>query len=198
MTDRTEQTEVLLNLYHFKENDIGLPIHSFTNGDYDCYIDALIMLLHAKDQALYTGFPIYENEENQKYIPALSTLVLLSSMNILNVLDGIKNSLLLPISYMDFFAERYSKAKETSLVSPGKLVNVNNQLTLIQNDFSHIEIWERIIDFCTECKKMEIYTEIHDLSTFRYECIKNHIKNSFTLLFFLFYTLNLAYKKNAL
>lgn len=159
MTDRTEQTEVLLNLYHFKENDIGLPIDSFTNGDYDRYIDALIMLLHAKDQALYTGFPIYENEENQKYIPALSTLVLLSSMNILNVLDGIKNSLLLPISYMDFFAERYSKAKETSLVSPGKLVNVNNQLTLTQNDFSHIEIWERIIDFCTECKKMEISDE---------------------------------------
>ena len=42
MTDRTEQTEVLLNLYHFKENDIGLPIDSFTNGDYDRYIDALI------------------------------------------------------------------------------------------------------------------------------------------------------------
>ena len=115
MTDRTEQTEVLLNLYHFKENDIGLPIDSFTNGDYDRYIDALIMLLHAKDQALYTGFPIYENEENQKYIPALSTLVLLSSMNILNVLDGIKNSLLLPISYMDFFAERYSKQRRQVL-----------------------------------------------------------------------------------
>lgn len=46
-----------------------------------------------------------------------------------------------------------------------------------------------------QCKKMEIYTEIHDLSAFRYGCIKNHIKNPFTLLFFLFYTLNLAYRK---
>ena len=159
MTDRTTHIKTLLNLYHFKEGQTGLPVDSFINGDYDRYIDALTMLLYKKDQALYTGLPIYENEENQKYIPALSTLVLLSSMNILNVLDGIKNSLLLPISYMDFFAERYSKAKETSLVSPGKLVNVNNQLTLIQNDFSHIEIWERIIDFCTECKKMEISDE---------------------------------------
>ena len=160
MTDRTEQTETLLNFYHFKENETGLPIDSFTNGDYDRYIDALTMLLHAKDQAFYTGLPIYEDEENQKYIPTLSTLVLLSSMNILNVLDGIKNNLLLPTSYMDFFAERYSKAKEISFVSPGKLVNVNNQLTLIENDFSHVEIWERIIDFCTECKKMCIRDRI--------------------------------------
>lgn len=156
MTDRTEQTETLLNFYHFKENEAGLPVDSFTNGDYDRYIDALTMLLHAKDQAFYTGFPIYEDEENQRYIPALSTLVLLSSMNILNVLVGVKSNLLLPASYIDFFAERYSKAKETSLVSPGKLVNVDNQLTLIQNDLSHVEIWERIIDFCSDCEKVEI------------------------------------------
>ncbi len=159
MTDRTEQTEVLFNLYHFKENEIGLPIDSFTNGDYDRYIDALTMLLHEKNQAFYTGLPIYEDEENQKYIPALSTLVLLSSMNILNVLDRIKNSLFLPISYMAFLAERYSNAKKTSLVSLGKLVNINNQLTVIKNDFSHVEIWERIIDFCTGCKKIEISDE---------------------------------------
>lgn len=159
MTDRTKKTEALLNFYHFKEMETGLPIDSFINGDYDRYIDALTMLLHAKDQAFYTGFPTYENEENQKYIPALSTLVLLSSMNMLNVLNGIKSRLLLPTSYMDFFAERYSKAKETSLVSVGKLVNVNDQLTLIENDFSHIEIWERIIDFCTECRKIAISDE---------------------------------------
>jgi hypothetical protein len=159
MTDRTEQTETLLNFYHFKDNPIGLPIDSFINGDYDRYIDALKMLLYAKDQAFYTGFPTYENEENQKYIPTLSTLVLLSSMNILNVLNGVKNNLILPTSYMDFFAERYSKAKESSLVSSGKLVNVNNQLTMIENDFSHVEIWERIIDFCTDCRTVSISDE---------------------------------------
>lgn len=159
MTDRKEQIEALWNFYHFKENEIGLPIDAFTNGDYDRYIDALTMLLHAKDQAFYTGFPTCEDEENQKYVPALSTLVLLSSMNILNVLVRIKNSIHLPTSYMDFFVERYSKAKERSIVSQGKLVNVNNQLTFIENDFSHVEIWERIIDFCTECKKIEISDE---------------------------------------
>ena len=156
MTDRTEQTEALLDFYHFKENDTGLPIDSFTNGDYDRYVEALTMLLHAKDQAFYTGFPTYEDEENQRYIPGLSTLVLLSSMNILNVLDGIKSSMIIPASYVDFFAERYSKAKETILVSPGKLVNVNNQLTLVNDNPSQVEVWEKIIDFCTECEKANI------------------------------------------
>lgn len=156
MTDRTEQTENMLNYYHFKENETGLPIDVFTNGDYDRYIDALLMLLYAKDQAFYTGFPTYEDEENQRYIPSLSTLVLLSSMNILNVLEGVKDKLILPASYTDFFAERYRKAKETSLVSPGKLVNVNNQLALIKDSPSHVEICERIIDFCDECEIVEI------------------------------------------
>lgn len=159
ITDRTKQTEALLDFYHFKENETGLPIDSFIEGDYDRYIDALTMLLHSKDQAFYAGFPIYEDEENQKYIPTLSTLVLLSSMNILDVLSEIKNRLLLPMSYMDFFAERYRKAKEMCYVSPGKLVNINNQLTLIENDFTYVEIWERIIDFCGECTKIEISDE---------------------------------------
>ena len=156
MTDRTEQKEELLNLYHFKKNEIGLPIDSFKNGDYDRYVDALNMLLHAKDHAFYTGYPIYEDEENQKYVPSLSTMVLLSSMNWLNVLTAVKDSLLLPGSYMGFFAERYRTAKQISLVSPGKLVNVDNQLTLIKNDLAHVEIWERIIDFCTDCKTISI------------------------------------------
>lgn len=156
MTDKTEQTEMILNYYHFKENETGLPIDSFTKGNYDRYIDALSMLLYTKDQAFYAGFPVYEDEENQRYIPSLSTLVLLSSMNMLNVLDEIKSDLILPESYMDFFAERYRKAKETSLVSPGKLVNVNNQLSLIQDSLSHVEIWERIIDFCIGCEKVNI------------------------------------------
>ena len=154
--DKTEQNEKMLNFYHFEENEMGLPIDSFTNGDYDRYIDALTMLLYAKNQAFYTGYPTYENEENQRYVPMLSTLVLLSSMNLLSVLERIKHNLILPVSYMDFFAERYRKAKEMSSVSPGKLVNVNNQLTLVKNDEFHVEIWERIIDFCTECKKENI------------------------------------------
>ena len=134
---------------------MGLPIDSFKNGDYDRYVDALNMLLHAKDRGFIQDIK-YEDEENQKYVPSLSTMVLLSSMNWLNVLTAVKDSLLLPGSYMGFFAERYRTAKQISLVSLGKLVNVDNQLTLIKNDLAHVEIWERIIDFCTDCKTISI------------------------------------------
>ena len=156
MMGKTERTEALLNFYHFKENEMGLPIDSFINGDYNRYIDALNMLLYGKNQAFYTGHPVYENEENQQYVPSLSTMVLLSSMNLLNLLTAIKDSLILPESYMDFFSERYRKAKETNLVSSEKLVNIDNQLTLIENDMSYVEVWERIIDFCADCKTIEI------------------------------------------
>ena len=156
MMNKTEKTETLLNFYHFKENETGLPIDVFTDGNYDRYIDALNMLLYAKDQAFYTGYPIYESEENQRYVPSLSTMVLLSSMNLLNVLTAVKDKLILPESYVDFFVERYKKAKETSLMSTGKLINVDNQLTLIENDLSHVEIWERIIDFCADCKTIGV------------------------------------------
>lgn len=156
LTDRTEQTEALLDYYHFKENETGLPIDSFIGGDYDRYIDAFMMLLHAKDQAFYTGFPIYEDESNQNYIPSLSTLVLLSSLKILDVLSPVKDSLIIPASYNTFFAERYSKAKEINAVSSGKLVTIDNQLTWIENNISHIDIWERIIDFCEECNVVKV------------------------------------------
>ena len=60
LTDRSEYMNNLLDLYHFKENNIGLPIDSFVNGNYDEYIDALNFLLYGKDQAMYTGYPIYK------------------------------------------------------------------------------------------------------------------------------------------
>lgn len=159
MTDRSERIETQLSLYHFKENEIGIPIDAFTNGEYDHYLDALTMLLYAKDQALYTGLPIYENEENQKYVPTLSTLALLSTMNLMHVLSPISNNILIPESYLDFFNERYRRAKELSYSSQGRLVNVNNQLALIPNDSSQIDIWERIVDFCMKCNNVRISDE---------------------------------------
>lgn len=156
ITNNDEQVDALLGSYHFKNNELGLPIDLLIGGDYDRYVDAFTMLLYGKNQALYTGFPLYENEYDLKYIPTLSTLVLLSSMNMLFILEEIKNNLLIPKSYTDFFAERYSKAKDANILSPGRIVNIDNQLSMIKNDSSVIAIWEKIIDFCTACEKVEI------------------------------------------
>ena len=159
ITNRKEHIETLLNFYNFKENTTGAPIDLFTDGDYDRYVDVLTMLLLKKDQAFYAGLSLYEDVRDKKYVLTLSTLVLLSSMNVLDVLDKIKNNLLIPTSYISFFADRYRNAKETNLISAGKLANVDDKLTFIKNDSFDIEVWERIIDFCEKCEKIEILDE---------------------------------------
>ena len=156
LTDRSEYMNNLLDLYHFKENNIGLPIDSFVNGNYDEYIDALNFLLYGKDQAMYTGYPIYKKEGASCYVPSLSTLVLLSSMNLLNILDKIKSLLIIPDSYNLFFQERYSSTKRRENVSEGKLVTIGGKITIIPYDVTYVEIWERIIDFCAECRQYNI------------------------------------------
>ena len=64
---------------------------------------------------MYTGYPIYKKEGASCYVPSLSTLVLLSSMNLLNILDKIKSLLIIPDSYNLFFQERYSSTKRREI-----------------------------------------------------------------------------------
>lgn len=60
-------------------------------------------MLYGKDQVMYAGTPVYKNERTKYYVPSLSTLVLLSLMNLLNILDEIKSLLIIPNSYNLFF-----------------------------------------------------------------------------------------------
>lgn len=156
LTDRSEHVDTLLSLYHFNDNDIGLPIDSFVGGNYDSYVDALNGLLRAKDQALYTGLPVYEDEDGRRYVPSLSTLVLLSSLNLFGALDAIKDLLIIPGSYNTFFVERYASAKATGNVPVGKLVSIGEKFTIVPYDTTYVEIWERIIDFCAECRQYSL------------------------------------------
>lgn len=156
LTDNSEYINNLFDLYHFKKNNIGLPIDYFVNENYDEYIDALNFLLYGKDQVMYAGTPVYKNERTKYYVPSLSTLVLLSLMNLLNILDEIKSLLIIPNSYNLFFQERYASAKTRGNVSEGKLVTIGNKFTIIPYGTQYIEIWERIIDFCDECQQYNI------------------------------------------
>ena len=148
LTDQTDQMGKLLKAYNFEDNDSGLPLDIFTGGDYDKYADVLSVMLHAQDQAFYTGYPTYENEEGQKYVPDISTLVLLSLMNLFDVLSAVKNDIILPSSYMSFFQERYSKAIEKGNMSVGTMYNIDGKLTIVENDIRCADVWEKILQFC--------------------------------------------------
>ena len=50
---------------------------------YSRYANTVRYLLFGKDEALYTGEPVYDDETGQKYVPTLSTFVLLAVMGTL-------------------------------------------------------------------------------------------------------------------
>ena len=108
LTDDSDQIQSLLSSYHFEQNEAGLPIDALAFGDYSRYISAFKYLLFQKDEALYAGQPIYENEEGQRYVLGLSTLVLLSILGRMDVLNAFKSEIIIPETYLAFFQEEYS------------------------------------------------------------------------------------------
>ena len=107
LSDHREQTRELVEAYNFKNDEIGLPIDLFVNGDYRNYIYAQLYLLYADDLAYYAGESRPEYILDAKYIPTLSTLVFLASKEWLDTLDWLGDRVVIPESYMDFFKEQY-------------------------------------------------------------------------------------------
>ena len=148
-SDNREHINALLDAYNFGINDLGIPVDSFIDGEYERYIDAQNYLLYTKDLAYYSGEPQFELHSNETYVPTLSTLVLLASKGWLNTLDWLNNRIVIPESYMNFFKEQYSLAVRTQDVSAGKFVPLDNgKFTIIKPDKRLPEIWEAIINKC--------------------------------------------------
>lgn len=159
ITDRKDYVMSLIDSYDFKNNDLGLPIDAFISGDYSRYIDALRMLLFAKDLIFHAGQPVIDNFGSRKFVPALSTLVLLSMMDWLKYLKPLVNDIVVPQSYATFFQENYIDASNLQNVSPGTMTFQDNQVMLIEHDKKIPDIWEGIIEFCEDCTYRPISTE---------------------------------------
>ncbi len=159
LTDRQDYINSLIDSYDFKNNDLGLPIDAFIGGDYSRYIDAVRMLLFTKDLIFHAGQPVIDSFESRKFVPALSTLVLLAQMDWLDYLRPIVNDMIIPQSYSVFFQEQYTKACGLQNVSPGTMYFQDGQVMLIEQDKKKPDIWESIIEFCEECSYEAISTE---------------------------------------
>lgn len=156
LTDNTERTKSLLDAYHFRDNPAGLPIDAVAFGDYNRYIAAFKYLLYQQDEAFYAGQPIYENETGQKYVPGLATLILLSILKRLDVLDSFKSQIIIPESYITFFQDEYSKAAGLDQVSSLTLFFVEDKPVILEHDKTIPEIWEAIVEFCNGCNKKKV------------------------------------------
>lgn len=151
LSDHREQTKAMIDAYNFGTNFLGIPIDFFIHGDYERYIDAQRYLLHAKDLAYYAGEPRLEFIVEAKYIPALSTLILLASKGWLDTLDWLADHIVIPESYMPFFREQYSLVVGTQAVSPGSLIPLDDgKFTILEPDKQIPEMWEAIINKCEQ------------------------------------------------
>ena len=159
LTDNSEQIETLLRFYHFEENGTGLPVDMFAFGDYGRYIRALIYLLYQKDEAFYAGEPVNENEEGQKYVPGLSTLVLLSVLERMDVFRAFKHQIIIPESYLAFIRNEYLNAVRLHQNASSSLAFIEDNPVLLENDETISKIWERILSFCEDCNIVSISDE---------------------------------------
>ena len=149
LSDQREHTQKLLELYNIETNQLGIPVDFFAQGNYENYIAAMQYLLYTRDLAYYAGDPRVENIAEAKYIPTLSTLVLLALHEWLYVLDWIQGDIIIPESYMDFFKEQYASEMKTQAVSAGSFVPLDGgKFTILENDKKIPEIWEKIISKC--------------------------------------------------
>lgn len=157
--ERTEHIRSLLDSYNFRDNQLGLPVDSIASGDYDRYIGAFQYCLYAKDEAFYAGQPVFEDETGQKYVPALSTLVLVALLDRFDLLDAIKDEMIIPESYISFMKERYERSYTNDSDSRSTLFFDDGKPILQEMDTSIPEIWERILVYCKGLCCMEVSNE---------------------------------------
>ena len=151
LTSDEEHMKARLRAYHFEENAAGLPIDLVASGNYSKYIPAIKYLLYSPNEALYAGEPTQVIEEEQPFVPSLSTLVLLAILKRLDLLEMIKPVVRIPESYLAFFREEYRKAINTVQTSTSTLFFVGDQPVMQPADNTLPEIWESIVSFCSDC-----------------------------------------------
>ena len=156
LSDNSENVKARLNAYHFEDNEIGLPIDSVASCNYSRYVNTVRYLLFGKDEALYTGEPVYDDETGQKYVPTLSTFVLLAVMGKLEILDAFKPVLIIPDSYLAFFREEYARASSVLETSSSTLLFVEDKPYMQEPDKTIPDIWGAIVDFCSECEVLSV------------------------------------------
>jgi len=150
--ERQKRLKSLIESYNFIGNSIGLPIDCLSMGDSDRYIDAFNYILYAKDEAFYAGQPVFGDETGQKYVLTLSTLVLLAVLDRFDLLDAIRESIMIPESYIAFLTERYEHTYTDDSESRATLFFVEGKPVLQKIDMTIQECWEKILCYCRGCR----------------------------------------------
>lgn len=171
LSDQKEHIKKLTDMYNFKETQLGIPLDFFSHGNYEKYIATMQYLLYTKDIAYYAGEPRMEYVVETKYVPTLSTFVLLAMHGWLDVLDLMKDYIVIPVSYVDFFKNQYATEMGNQAVSGGTFVTLDDgKFTIVEKDERIPEIWENIIAKC----EMFTTVTVTDEERIAFEVVENH------------------------
>ncbi len=200
-TDQSEQTKHILACYHFEKTESGIPIDMLCYGDYSKYIDTFRMLLYADGQALYAGLAEQDEDLKGNFVPTLSTLVLLSLLGQMDLLDALRDKIgvIIPESYISFFEELFSESTRMMEVSPGTLATgEEGKLVMIENDKHIPEMWEEILEWCKKCNRVDVSFEERAAFSFAGEMTGDHLMASMKMNKIQLDALILAKKENAM
>lgn len=171
LSDQRDHIKKLTDSYNFKDNQLGIPIDFFNNGNYEKYIATMQYHLYTKGLAYYAGEPRLDCVVESRYIPSLSTFVLLAMHDWLDELDLLRDYITIPESYVEFFKEQYASELSTQVVSGGSLVPLDDgKFTIMERDKRIPEIWERIISKC----ESYMITTVTDDERISFEVIENY------------------------
>lgn len=150
----------LMNMYHFNDTEIGVPIESVISCDYSEYIEFIMELLHIRGQALYAGSPLYYKDYTGDYILSLPSLAIICVLSLKKHFDSIKNRIIIPKSLKMFIKQQISDMVETKKISPGKLIVTDDgNMKLLSKDTNVIDIWRDMYAFCDEVAVEEVSDE---------------------------------------
>lgn len=152
-----QTTENLLDMYHFKNRSIGLPIEALISCNYDEYLELVSELLYSEDQALYSGDTIVYENYSGKYVLTLSSLAVLSQLNILDILERLSKEFVLPMSLKMFIKNQIERISDQEQISPGKLLaSPTGNITFIERSPDILNKWKKIYEICESIESIEI------------------------------------------
>lgn len=146
-----------LRKYHFEEpgfENVGLPLDCISEYGYGNYIRVIKYLLFHKGEAFYSG--INDNKvDSQKYVFTLSTLVILSLFGWMDFFDKIKESVIVPESFIEFINNCRARAHQNK--SQGYLhAAVDGKIIFEEKDGSTNKVWDEIYERIYNCQRVVI------------------------------------------
>lgn len=179
-----QDNQLLLDHYHMIGNELGLPLEGICNGGYEKYIDIMRGLLYNKNQAFYAGQICDISDISAcKYVLTLPSLLILNEFGCLDLLEYIKENILVPHSLIVFLRDQLEEERRLQVISPGSMQKTESgELVMVRSDPSQIHMWECLLSMVVDLKRCNVtdsdVLNFHFLDNFDLDQLRSGFKLS--------------------